>query len=125
MRYFLHAAQGLEERKQVLYLLGPGGRRQVVAGREDQRSCAEYPVYSLKDPDSGPPGRVAGKSAVPFDREKYGQLMEVYVTAIRAAAALTGIGSPWALKRLREYQRRRVKFRVVRVMPSVLNQIGS
>ena len=26
--YFRHAAQGLEERKQILYLLGPGRRRQ-------------------------------------------------------------------------------------------------
>ena len=28
--YFRHAAQGLEEKKQILYLLGPVGRRQVV-----------------------------------------------------------------------------------------------
>ena len=31
--FFRHAAQGLEERKQILYLLGPGRRRQVVTGR--------------------------------------------------------------------------------------------
>ena len=31
--FFRHAAQGLEERKQILYLLGPGRRRQVVARR--------------------------------------------------------------------------------------------
>ena len=31
--FFQHAAQGLEERKQILYLLGPRRRRQVVARR--------------------------------------------------------------------------------------------
>ncbi len=31
--FFRHAAQGLEERKQILYLLGPGRRRQVLARR--------------------------------------------------------------------------------------------
>ena len=34
--FFRHAAQGLEERKQILYLLGPGRRRQVVARRAAQ-----------------------------------------------------------------------------------------
>ncbi len=34
--YFRHAAQGLEERKQVLYLLGPGRRRQILARRAPQ-----------------------------------------------------------------------------------------
>ena len=34
--FLRHAAQGLEERKQILYLLGPGRRRQVVAGRAAQ-----------------------------------------------------------------------------------------
>ena len=34
--FFRHAAQGLEERKQILYLLGPGRRRQVLAGRAPQ-----------------------------------------------------------------------------------------
>ena len=30
--FLRHAAQGLEERKQIMYLLGPGRRRQVVTG---------------------------------------------------------------------------------------------
>ena len=36
-RYFRHAAQGLEEKKQILYLLGPGRRRQVVASPSGSR----------------------------------------------------------------------------------------
>ena len=34
--FFRHAAQGLEERKQILYLLGPVGGGKVLFGREAQ-----------------------------------------------------------------------------------------
>ena len=42
--YFRHAAQGLEEKKQILYLLGPGGRRQVNARREAQVPDRKSPL---------------------------------------------------------------------------------
>ena len=68
--FFRHAAQGLEERKQILYLLGPGRRRQVVAGRASQVAdggqsdlCAEgrrrtqsgvrEPARSVRSGDAG------------------------------------------------------------------------
>ena len=46
--YFTHAAQGLEERKQVLYLLGPvGGGKSSIAER--LKSLMEtYPIYALQ-----------------------------------------------------------------------------
>src|SRR5258705_5519886 len=46
--YFRHGAQGLEERKQVLYLLGPvGGGKSSLAER--LKALMEmYPVYVLK-----------------------------------------------------------------------------
>ena len=47
--FFKHAAQGLEERKQILYLLGPvGGGKSSVAERLKQLMELE-PVYALKD----------------------------------------------------------------------------
>ena len=49
--YFRHAAQGLEERKQILYLLGPvGGGKSSLAERlkELMENC---PVYVLKAGD--------------------------------------------------------------------------
>ncbi len=46
--FFRHAAQGLEERKQVLYLLGPvGGGKSSLAERLKQLMEKE-PVYALK-----------------------------------------------------------------------------
>ena len=46
--FFRHAAQGLEERKQILYLLGPvGGGKSSLAER--LKALIEvYPVYVLK-----------------------------------------------------------------------------
>ena len=46
--YFRHAAQGLEERKQILYLLGPvGGGKSSIA--EKLKSLMEHiPFYAIK-----------------------------------------------------------------------------
>ncbi len=120
--YFLHAAQGLEERKQVLYLLGPVGGGKSSLAEKIKSLCEQFPIYTLKDPDSG---RISPLLETPlglFSREKYGAQMEDQFGIPRRA--LTGIASPWALKRLKEYKGDIGRFRVVRVMPSVLNQVG-
>ena len=47
--FFRHAAQSLEERKQILYLLGPvGGGKSSLAERLKQL-MEKMPIYSLKD----------------------------------------------------------------------------
>src|SRR6185295_17320871 len=46
--FFRHAAQGLEERKQILYLLGPvGGGKSSIAERLKQMMEVR-PIYALK-----------------------------------------------------------------------------
>ena len=46
--YFRHAAQGLEEKKQILYLLGPvGGGKSSIAERLKQL-MEHVPFYSIK-----------------------------------------------------------------------------
>ena len=46
--YFRHAAQGLEEKKQILYLLGPvGGGKSSIAERLKQL-MQDVPFYSIK-----------------------------------------------------------------------------
>lgn len=120
--YFLHAAQGLEERKQVLYLLGPVGGGKSSLAEKIKKLCEKFPIYALKDPLSGRVSPLLENPLCLFDRDKFGaQLEDRYGIPRRA---LTGIASPWALKRLKEYKGDVTKFRVVRVMPSVLNQIG-
>jgi hypothetical protein len=47
--YFRHAAQGLEEKKQILYLLGPGGWRQEFHRRAPEALLMqEVPFYAIK-----------------------------------------------------------------------------
>ena len=118
--FFRHAAQGLEERKQILYLLGPvGGGKSSLAER--LKSLMErQPIYALK----------AGKDISPlfesplglFDPDQMGPVLEDKFGIPRRR--LTGLMSPWAVKRLDEFGGDISKFRVVRLMPSKLRQIG-
>ncbi len=118
--FFRHAAQGLEERKQILYLLGPvGGGKSSLAER--LKSLMErQPIYALK----------AGKDVSPlfesplglFDPDQMGPVLEDKFGIPRRR--LTGLMSPWAVKRLDEFGGDISKFRVVRLMPSKLRQIG-
>jgi serine protein kinase len=117
--FFRHAAQGLEERKQVLYLLGPvGGGKSSLAERLKQlmESC---PIHVLK----------AGKDISPcfesplglFDPTTMGDTLQSDYGIPRRR--LPGIMSPWAVKRLSEFGGDLTKFTVVRLMPSRLKQI--
>ncbi len=120
--YFLHAAQGLEERKQVLYLLGPVGGGKSSLAEKIKSLCEQFPIYTLKDSVSGRLSPMLESPLGLFPRDRFGAQMEDRYGIPRRA--LTGIASPWALKRLKEFKGDLSKFHVVRVMPSVLNQIG-
>ncbi len=118
--FFRHAAQGLEERKQILYLLGPvGGGKSSLAER--LKSLMEvYPIYVLK----------AGQEISPvfesplglFDPEQMGDTLEKDYGIPRRR--LTGLVSPWCIKRLDEFGGDLSKFRVVKLNPSRLRQIA-
>jgi serine protein kinase len=117
--YFRHAAQGLEERKQVLYLLGPvGGGKSSLAERL-KLLMEKMPIYVLK----------AGKEVSPvfesplglFDPIRMGDTLERSYRIPKRR--LTGLASPWALKRLDEFGGDVSKFTVVRLHPSRLRQI--
>jgi serine protein kinase len=49
--FFRHAAQGLEERKQVLYLLGPVGGGKSSLGERLKALMEQEPIYVLKAGD--------------------------------------------------------------------------
>ena len=118
--YFRHAAQGLEERKQILYLLGPvGGGKSSLA--EKLKALMEvHPIYVLK----------AGKELSPllesplglFDPEVMGPVLEDKYGIPRRR--LPGLMSPWAVKRLDEFGGDISKFKVVKLFPSRLRQIA-
>ncbi len=114
--YFRHAAQGLEEKKQILYLLGPvGGGKSSLA--EKLKSLIEKrPFYAIK----GSPVRESPLAL--FNVDEDGAILEDDYGIPRRY--LNTIMSPWAVKRLHEFNGDITKFRVVKLRPSALQQIA-
>jgi serine protein kinase len=114
--YFRHAAQGLEERKQILYLLGPvGGGKSSIA--EKLKSLMEQvPFYCIK-------GSPVNESPLGlFNEQEDGTILEEDYGIPRRY--LRSIPSPWAVKRLHEFNGDINRFRIVRRYPSVLRQVA-
>ncbi len=114
--YFRHAAQGLEEKKQILYLLGPvGGGKSSLA--EKLKSLIEkVPFYAIKGSPvhESPLGLFRPDEDAEILEEDYG-IPRRYLSTIM---------SPWAVKRLHEFGGDITKFRVVKLRPSVLAQLA-
>jgi serine protein kinase len=114
--YLKHSAQGLEEKKQILYLLGPvGGGKSSLA--EKLKELMQYvPFYAIK----GSPVFESPLSL--FSPDEDGPILEEdYGIPVRY---LRTIMSPWAVKRLQEYNGDITKFRVVKLYPSILEQVA-
>jgi serine protein kinase len=118
--FLRHAAQGLEERKQIMYLLGPvGGGKSSLAER--LKALMElHPIYVLK----------AGSDLSPvfesplglFNPERMGAMLEDRYGIPQRR--LTGLMSPWCIKRLDEFEGDISRFRVAKLVPSRLRQIA-
>ena len=122
--HLTHAAQGLEARKQILYLLGPvGGGKSSLADRVKALAEKE-PFYALVGPDGqrspineNPLGLFVGPHAAKQRKileEKFGIAPRYFPDTM----------SPWAAKRLAEVKGDINKFKVVKVYPSLLKQVG-
>ena len=114
--FLKHAAQGLEETKQVLYLLGPvgGGKSSIAEKLKDLMQ--KTPFYAIK----GSP--VFDSPLSLFNPEEDAQLLqERYGIPSRY---LRYIMSPWAIKRLHEFNGDINQFRVIKVKPSRMKQIA-
>ena len=118
--FFRHAAQGLEERKQILYLLGPvGGGKSSLAER--LKSLMEvHPIYVLKAGDELSPVFESPLSL--FDPEQLGPMIEEKYGIPRRR--LSGLMSPWCYKRLEAFGGDISSFRVAKIQPSRLRQIA-
>ncbi|MFC3149599.1 PrkA family serine protein kinase [Litoribrevibacter euphylliae] len=114
--YFRHAAQGLEERKQILYLLGPVGGGKSSLAEKLKSLIQQVPFYAIKDSpiQESPLGLFNPEEDAEILEEDYG-IPRRYIK---------GIMSPWAVKRLHEFGGDISKFKVVKVYPSVLDQIA-
>ena len=112
--FFRHAAQGLEEKKQILYLLGPVGGGKSSLAEKLKELMEVHPIYALKGSpvNESPLGLFSPREDAAILDEDYG-IPRRY---------LTGLMSPWAVKRLKEYNGDITKFKVHRLQPSVLQQ---
>lgn len=114
--YCRHAAQGLEEQKQILYLLGPvGGGKSSIAERL-KTLMEKFPIFCLKD------SPVFESPLGLFRQEEDGDILEQDYGIPRRY--LRSNMSPWAVKRLREHGGDISRFRVVKLMPSIANQVA-
>ena len=114
--YFKHAAQALEERKQILYLLGPPGGGKSSLAEKLKQLMELLPFYAVK-------GSPVNESPLGlFSPDEDGAALEQEYGIPRRY--LAPIMSPWAVKRLQEFGGDITKFRVVKLRPSILAQIG-
>ena len=114
--YFRHAAQGLEEKKQILYLLGPVGGGKSSLAEKLKHLMQKVPFYAIKGSpvNESPLGLFDPDEDGPILEEEYG-IPKRYLKTIM---------SPWAVKRLHEYGGDISQFRVVKKYPSILDQVA-
>jgi len=116
--FFKHAAQGLEEKKQVLYLLGPVGGGKSSLAERIKSLMEQSHVYVLKCGGELSP---VFESPLTLFSEYKSELEEEYGIAKRYIPACM---SPWAIKRLDELGGDINKFKVVKVKLNIQKQIG-
>ncbi len=112
--FFQHASQNLEESRQILYLLGPVGSAKSSLVERLKSLMEKEPIYILADSEGNPspihesPLSICGKD-------------------ILEPLGIKGnwvIPSPWATKRLKEYEGDLSKFNVIKRYPSQLEQVA-
>jgi serine protein kinase len=114
--YLKHAAQGLEECKQVLYLLGPVGGGKSSLAEKLKYLMQKVPIYCLK----GSP--VNDHPLCLFDPMEDGEILaNEYGINNRYVKTIM---SPWATKRLHEFNGDISQFKVVKRFPSILDQVA-
>lgn len=124
--YFKHSAQGLEERKQILYLLGPVGGGKSSLAEKLKELIQNIPFYTIKAVN-----KTTGEWEISpmyesplglFNSNEDGELLEANYNIPQRY--LKWIPSPWATKRLGEADGDLDAFKVIKVWPSILKQIG-
>ena len=118
--YLKHAAQGLEERKQILYLLGPVGGGKSSLAEKLKALMQQVPIYVLSA--NGERSPVNDHPFCLFDVNEDGDLLKQEYGIEKRY--IRSIMSPWAAKRLHEFGGDISKFKVVKVRPSILDQLA-
>ena len=113
VNFLKSSSQGLEERKQILYLLGPPGGGKSSLSERVKELMETQPVYVLKHKSQISPVFESPLGLFkPEDHKELGIPVQY----------LKYVPSPWALKRLREDDGDISKFSVMKIFPSRLYQ---
>ncbi|MCL1048113.1 PrkA family serine protein kinase [Shewanella abyssi] len=118
--YLKHSAQGLEESKQILYLLGPVGGGKSSLAEKLKALMQKVPIYVLTA--DGVRSPVNDHPFCLFNLDEDGQILKQEYNIPKRY--LKSIMSPWAVKRLHEFGGDISKFKVVKVYPSILDQLA-
>lgn len=124
--FFTQAAQGLEAARQVVYFCGPVGSAKSSIAERLKKLMEVYPIYVLRAYNKA---RGQWENSPCFESPL--GLIDYSTQADRVVEEfgipkryLKQIMSPWAVKRLRENNGDITRFKVVKMYPSILNQIG-
>lgn len=110
--YFTHSSQGLEERKQILYLLGPVGSAKSSLAERLKDLMEQEPIYIIK-------GSPINESPLALLTKE-----ERLSLGLPKSAFVNRILSPWAVKRLDEANGDTSKFKVIKTYPNQLRQLA-
>ncbi|MBX2840166.1 MAG: PrkA family serine protein kinase [Flammeovirgaceae bacterium] len=116
--YFRHSAQGLEEKKQILYLMGPVGGGKSSLAEKLKELIQKNPIYVLK---AGHQLSPVYESPLGLFADYKGEMEDEYGIPTRYVPMCM---SPWASKRLREFHGDVNNFKVVKLYPSIQHQIS-
>ena len=116
--YFKQSAQGLEAERQILYLMGPVGGGKSSLAEKLKRLIQKNPIYVLKAGDQLSP---IYESPLGLFADHHEAIEKEYKIPNRYIPACM---SPWAIKRLQEFKGDITKFRVVKIYPSIQDQIA-
>ena len=126
--YFRHAADGLEESKQILYLKGPvgGGKSSIV---ERLKALMEvHPIYVLFDPsEKNPELQTSPVFESPlglFNKDDADHRAVLEAAGIPVRYASQTVLSGWALQKLKEFGGDITRFSVVKLVPNKDTQVG-
>lgn len=117
--FFKHAAQNLEESRQILYLLGPVGSAKSSLVERLKSLMEQVPIYVLADKN----GKLSPVLESPLGVLNTEILMSINLLE-NDMQSNPYIPSPWATKRLEEFEGDVSKFKVVKLYPSQLKQLA-
>lgn len=115
VNFLTYASQGLEERKQILYLLGPVGGGKSSLAEYIKILAEKEPIYVLAtDKEISP---IFESPLGLFYSPEYRDRLPI------PSRKVPSFCSPWAAKRLHEFGGDINKFKVIKLYPSRLSQI--